>query len=187
MKRILLIDNYDSFTYNLFHYLESLGVEVEVVLNDKLSGVEPERYDALVLSPGPGLPEEAGDLMKIIEATAGRKPILGVCLGMQALALYSGGELYNQKVVKHGIQEKIHLEKSDLFDGLPSEVEVGLYHSWAVKEGSGDFKITARSASGTAMALENAKLNWYGVQFHPESVMTPEGRKILMNFISLIK
>lgn len=187
MKRILLIDNYDSFTYNLFHYLESLGVEAEVVLNDKMSAVEPDSYDALVLSPGPGLPEEAGDLMKIIESYAGMKPILGVCLGMQALALYSGGELYNQKVVKHGIQEKIHLEKSDLFNGLPPEIEVGLYHSWAVKEGNGNFRITARSSNGTVMALENTNLNWYGVQFHPESVMTPDGKKILMNFVSLIK
>ena len=184
MQRLLLLDNYDSFTFNLEHYLTGLGVQVEVVKNDALD-IDPLAYDGIVLSPGPGLPQDAGRMNELLSLAESKIPVLGVCLGMQAIAEFLGGELYNLPNVKHGIQETVQLLKSPLFEKLPEKIEVGLYHSWAVLEQSGDFQVTALSESGVAMALSNNDRKLYGVQFHPESVMTPLGKTILENFIRL--
>lgn len=184
MQRILLLDNFDSFTYNLHHYLDQLNVRVDVFRND---AVLPslDLYDKIVLSPGPGLPENAGVMMDLIKIVNGKKPILGVCLGMQAIAVELGGELYNQKQVKHGVDERIICERSVLYNGLAKEIQVGLYHSWAVKKGKGDFRITAISQDDIVMSIENEARKLYGVQYHPESIMTPEGLKILANFLGI--
>lgn len=148
--------------------------------NESISTIDI--YDKIVLSPGPGLPNEAGGMMDLIGQIDSKIPVLGVCLGMQAIAEYSGGTLYNQEEVKHGVAEKIQCEVSLLFKGLPSVMEVGLYHSWAVEE-KGEFVVTARSESGVVMAIENQERKLYGVQFHPESIMTPNGKDILHNFL----
>ncbi|MDG1742126.1 MAG: aminodeoxychorismate/anthranilate synthase component II [Crocinitomicaceae bacterium] len=184
MQRILLIDNYDSFTYNLAHYMEGEGVAVDIVLNDAFDCADLERYDKVVLSPGPGLPLDAGVLMDVVAACVGVRPVLGVCLGMQAIALHLGGSLYNQDVVKHGVAEFIELDSSSLFLGMSSPTQVGLYHSWAV-ESTGDFNVTARSKSGIVMALENTSKKLFGVQFHPESILTDDGRAVVRNFLAI--
>lgn len=142
-------------------------------------------YDKIVLSPGPGLPLDAGNMMRLIEEVGGEIPILGVCLGMQGIAKYLSGEIFNQEIVKHGVQEKVYCGVSELFSGIPNEIEVGLYHSWAVKEHS-NYSVTARSDSNVIMAIENTERKLYGVQFHPESVMTPNGMEIVKNFLRLI-
>jgi anthranilate synthase component 2 len=134
------------------------------------------------LSPGPGLPDEAGDLMSFLADSAGRIPIFGVCLGMQAMAIYLGGELYNQESVKHGVQITVDCTESVLFGH--SSIEVGLYHSWAIREG-GDYVVTAKSKDNVIMAIENMDRLMFGVQFHPESIMTPEGFQIIRKFINL--
>ena len=187
MQRILLLDNYDSFTYNLEHYLSSQEVKVDVVRNDELNGVDAicDKYDKMVISPGPGLPREAKGMMELIKMVHGKIPVLGVCLGMQAIAEFLGGELYNQKEVKHGVEETITIVESPLFEGLQSEINVGLYHSWSVLEGKGDFEITARTKNGVIMAIQNLASKMHGVQFHPESVMTPDGMQIIQNFLNL--
>lgn len=185
MKRILLIDNYDSFTYNLVHYLEALDCEVVVQFNDEIVFEEMDSFDGVVISPGPRLPAEAGRTLEFISAVLGKKPILGVCLGMQALALQLQGGLYNQKVVKHGVQEVIHCKDSVLFSGMPPSIDVGLYHSWAVDD-FGDFTVTAWSNSGVVMAFENEDKKVYAVQFHPESILTPQGHLILKNFLTKV-
>lgn len=182
LKRILLVDNFDSFTYNLVHYLESHDCSVDVCYNTAIPTGVANKYDAVVLSPGPGLPEESGDLKVFVAEFLGEIPILGVCLGMQALAVQLGGTLYNQQVVKHGVQESIITKRGVLFSQDDSEFEVGLYHSWAVSK-EGDYTITAESKNGTVMALENKSLRCYGVQFHPESILTPKGMEILENFL----
>ena len=181
MQQILLLDNFDSFTYNLEHYLIGLGVHVHVVRNNA-EIADLSKYDKIVLSPGPGLPNEAGCMMNALERADGEIPVLGVCLGMQAIALHLGGEIFNQEVVKHGVHESIECNDSVLFSGMPKRMEVGLYHSWAVKDCSG-YRVTAKSESGMVMGIENAGRKLYGVQFHPESVMTPNGIDILKNFL----
>lgn len=183
MKQVLLLDNYDSFTYNLKHYISNLGYDVEVIRNDCLD-IDISKYSHVVLSPGPGLPADAGVLMDLIQKVDSRIPILGVCLGMQAIAEYLGGSLYNQIQVKHGVSEKIFLDKVSFFNSLGREIEVGLYHSWAVNE-SGEFEVIARSEIGVVMAIQNNSRKMYGVQFHPESVMTQNGSEILENFLML--
>lgn len=183
MQQILLLDNFDSFTYNLEHYLIGLGNQVDVIRNNvEISNLS--EYDKIVLSPGPGLPEDAGGMMDILSRVEGKIPVLGVCLGMQAIALHLGGAIYNQDKVKHGVQENVICEKSVLFNGIPNLIQVGLYHSWAVKAHS-NYTISAKSESGVLMAIENVERKLYGVQFHPESVMTPNGKEILENFLSL--
>jgi len=186
LKRILLVDNYDSFTYNLVHYFESLDCKVTVLFNDQLDAIVTTEFDAVVLSPGPGLPAEAGQLLPFVHQILGKKPILGVCLGMQALALALGGALYNQKVVKHGLQEEIHTKSSVLFQEMEPTIAVGLYHSWAITE-DGDYEVTATSEHNIIMAIENEVKKCYAVQFHPESIMTPTGKKILGNFLKEIE
>ncbi len=183
MQRILLLDNFDSFTYNLAHYLRNLNVEVDVVRNNvPIQAVF--QYDKIVLSPGPGLPNEAGNMMELLQEVDGKIPVLGVCLGMQAIALHLGGELYNLNDVKHGVQESVTVKGASLFEGVPSRIDVGLYHSWAVRENS-NYEIIATSDSGVVMAIQNLERKLYGVQFHPESIMTPNGLNILENFVSL--
>jgi len=184
--RVLLIDFYDSFTYNLAHYLEALELDLKVVRYDQLSEFPFHEVDAIVLSPGPGLPNEKIGLNALLNALIGKKPILGVCLGMQALVEFLGGKLINQAIVKHGVQESIEISNQNgLFTKLPSCIQVGLYHSWMVS--CPESWITARSLAGVPMAFERSDLKLYGVQFHPESVLTPFGREILSNFIQIVQ
>ena len=186
MKRILLVDNYDSFTYNLAYYLEALGCSVATQFNDTVDLSSLFDFDAIVLSPGPGLPSEAGLMPEIIKTSLGKIPVFGVCLGMQGMAEFLDAEIYNQSEVKHGVQEEIGVSQVSLFNGVGECMEVGLYHSWAVSE-DGNFEVIARSKSGKVMAIQNEVLLCYGVQFHPESIMTPKGRMVLENFLATIK
>ncbi len=185
--KVLLLDNFDSFTYNLFHYLDALDCDVTVARNNAVSIEEIAFFDKIVLSPGPGLPNEAGKMSEIISFYASSKPILGVCLGMQALGEYFGGKLYNQSIVKHGVAEKCkHNFESKIFHKVPEIFEVGLYHSWAVNiSKTKELKATAYSENDILMAFEHQTLPIYGVQFHPESLMTTDGKTILQNFINI--
>ena len=184
--RVLLIDFYDSFTYNLAHYLESMNLQLTVCRYDALSTQLLETSAAFILSPGPGLPREKKGLEELLSEFIGKKPILGVCLGMQALVEHMGGTLENQNEVKHGVAEKINIQHHQgLFKHLPAQIEVGLYHSWKVV--CPQDWISATSQSGVPMAIERPELQVYGVQFHPESVMTPMGKEILRNFIQIVR
>ena len=186
MMKVLLVDNFDSFSFNLVHYLEKLDVEVTVETNVSVNTDELKNFDAIVLSPGPGLPRESGLLMEVIEkALELHKPMLGVCLGMQALALHFGDELYNQDLVKHGLQERISVDASSkLYKNLPEQFNVGLYHSWAVKLKEGSvLKSTAISENGVIMSLEHTELPVYGVQYHPESILSEFGLEVMANFL----
>jgi anthranilate synthase component 2 len=185
--KVLLVDNYDSFTYNLQHYLAQCGAQVEVRRNDALSLAEVALFERVVLSPGPGLPEAAGLTLPLIERYGKEKPILGVCLGCQALAQYAGGRLYNQQEVAHGIQRRMHRKgPSWLLDGLPAHLAVGLYHSWAVEAASlaAPWRCTAFRDTGALMALEHETLPLAGVQFHPESIMSEQGLRLLQNWLA---
>lgn len=188
--RILLLDNFDSFTYNLAHYCEGEGCLVDVIDNASFEPHELKNYNALIISPGPGLPKEAGVLMSVIKEALGINiPILGVCLGMQAIAEHFGGNLYNQDFVKHGVSEWITIssEEAVLFQGLENRQQVGLYHSWAVEiPEKGDLQPTSFSDSGVLMSLQHRELPIHGVQFHPESIMTTHGKEMLRNFLALV-
>lgn len=182
--RVLLIDFYDSFTFNLAHYLEALEVELLTKRYDQISASDFSQINAIILSPGPGLPHEKEGLAEILDNYVGKIPILGVCLGMQALVTHLGGTLQNQKKVKHGVSESIDVQgKSILFKNLPIQIEVGLYHSWQVC--CPQTWITASSKNGIPMAIELPEHKVYGVQFHPESIMTPNGMAILQNFLHI--
>lgn len=189
IMNILLIDNYDSFTYNLSQYLEEEGgddMEVTVWRNDQFDIDDVERFDKIVLSPGPGVPDEAGLLKAVIRRYAPTKPILGVCLGEQAIGEVFGAEIYNLNTVFHGIQSRVRIIASDyIFDNLSDSIKVGRYHSWVV--GKEDFpaelEVTAVSDEGQIMALKHRVYDVHGIQFHPESILTPEGRTIIRNFI----
>lgn len=184
--KIVIIDNYDSFVYNLSHLLKELGAEVTVKRNDQFRLEELEEFDKILLSPGPGVPEEAGLLLDVIRRYAGKKPILGVCLGEQAIGEVYGGKLTNLDEVFHGIQSPVTLTATDyLFEGLPSTIQVGRYHSWVVdqKDFPDCLEVTAVSEEGYIMALRHRTLDVRGVQFHPESVLTPEGKQMLGNWI----
>ena len=188
MTQILLIDNYDSFTYNLVHYLEELGAQVTVRRNDKLSLEEVEAFSHVVLSPGPGIPDEAGLLKEIIATYAATKKILGVCLGQQAIAEVFGGRLENLSEVYHGIASPIIIidPQATLFKDLPTEVVVGRYHSWVVSEALPEsLKVTARDHKGQIMAIEHKEYPVHAVQFHPESILTPSGKKMLANWLGV--
>ena len=186
MKKVLVIDNYDSFTYNLVHYLEDLGCEVVVKRNDKISLEEIEAYDRILLSPGPGIPEEAGLLKEIIRTYGPRKRIFGVCLGQQAIAEVYGGRLINLDKVYHGIATPAKIRQPDyIFEGLPATLMVGRYHSWVVDPELPDsLEATAVDENGQLMAIRHREYDIRAVQFHPESVLTPEGKQILQNWLN---
>ena len=186
--KVVIIDNYDSFTYNLSHLIKELGAEVAVLRNDqfKLSDLEP--YNKIVLSPGPGIPSEAGLLLDVIRTYAGKKPILGVCLGHQAIGEAFGGKLENLSDVFHGVATPCHIVVDDpIFSGVERDITIGRYHSWVVaKEGLPEcLEITAVSDEGQIMAWRHKTLNIRGIQFHPESVLTPDGKKMIQNFLFL--
>ncbi|WP_415326537.1 anthranilate synthase component II [Chryseobacterium sp. MMS23-Vi53] len=186
--KVLVFDNYDSFTYNLVQIIERvLNTKVDVVRNDEITLEEIGKYDKIILSPGPGIPEEAGILLDLIKEYASTKSILGVCLGQQAIAEAFGGSLINLSEIFHGVATSADLVKNDtkLFKNLSSGLEVGRYHSWAVNpEGfPEELEITAIDKDGMIMALQHKKYDVHGVQFHPESILTPDGEIIIKNFL----
>lgn len=186
--KVLIVDNYDSFTYNLFHIVQACNVEVDVVRNDQLNFESIKDYDKLILSPGPGLPSETENMYRLLEQFADKMPILGVCLGMQGMAEFFGAQLENQKSVKHGVQEKVMIQaESKLFKGVPQSFSAGLYHSWKVVTHSlpQNFICTSFSENDVLMSMEHTTLPLYGVQFHPESILTEHGNQIMMNFLNL--
>ncbi|MBC9813214.1 aminodeoxychorismate/anthranilate synthase component II [Crocinitomicaceae bacterium CZZ-1] len=184
--KVLIVDNYDSFTYNLYHYAVQCGVDVVVRRNDELLLDEVQEYDRIILSPGPGLPSEAPLMFDLLKTYGHQKPILGVCLGMQGIAEFYGGQLINQKQVKHGVQADVTVDNSSqLFKGLPPRIKVGLYHSWCVDATTlpDELKVTGISSEGVVMSFEHIDLPVFGVQFHPESVMTEAGLQMLNNYL----
>ena len=186
--KIAVIDNYDSFTYNLVHYLEDLDGKVTVFRNDELELEELESFDKILLSPGPGIPDEAGLLKEIIAKYASSKSILGVCLGQQAIGEVFGASLINLDKVYHGVATKVNQTVSDesLFNDLPDEFEVGRYHSWVVNPNNlpEALEITSTDENGEIMSLRHKTFDVRGVQFHPESVLTPHGKTILKNWLN---
>jgi anthranilate synthase component 2 len=186
MKKVFVIDNYDSFTYNLVHYLEELNCEVTVKRNDQFELEELENYPMILLSPGPGIPEESGLLKAAIARYAPTKKILGICLGQQAICEVFGGSLVNLDKVYHGIATPVHVIKEDiLFKGLPETFEVGRYHSWVVATPLPDeLEATSLDDQGQLMSLKHKSYNIHAVQYHPESVLTPLGKKILENWLN---
>lgn len=186
MKNILVIDNYDSFTYNLVHYLHDLGCEVTVKRNDKLSLEEVDSFEKILLSPGPGIPEEAGLLKAIIKKYGATKSILGICLGQQAIAEVYGGSIENLNKVYHGVSTSIERVNDDpiLYKNISNELEVGRYHSWVVsKKLPPDLIATSIDDKGEIMSLRHKTHDVRAVQYHPESILTPEGKKILKNWV----
>lgn len=190
--KILILDNYDSFTYNLVHLVDKLTSEpVEVYRNDKIPIDEISAYDKIILSPGPGLPKDAGIMPEVIQTYAIEKPILGVCLGHQAIGEAFGGKLINLKEVYHGVATPIQIieraENKDIFQNLPNEILAGRYHSWIIADEDfpDDLIVTSRDLNGQIMSIRHKTYPCFGVQFHPESVLTPEGETILKNWIAL--
>lgn len=185
--KVLVFDNYDSFTYNIVHALRELGVNPDVVRNDKILPEEAEKYDKIIISPGPGVPEEAGVLMQLLEKVAGKIPVLGVCLGHQAIGQHFGGRLLNLPEVYHGVSTPVEIIENDyLFNGLPEKIEVGRYHSWVVDNKdfpTDSLEVVARDDKGMIMALRHKEYDIRGVQFHPESVLTPQGITIIDNWL----
>lgn len=185
--RILVIDNYDSFVYNLAHYLEEMDCEVTVKRNDQFSLEEVESFDKILLSPGPGIPEDAGLMKKTIQRYASSKSILGVCLGHQAIAEVFGGTLKNLDHAFHGVATKTTIvsENEPLFKNLPNEILVGRYHSWIVSENGfpEELEITSIDGNNDVMSFRHRTLNLCGVQFHPESILTPQGKQIIKNWV----
>jgi anthranilate synthase component 2 len=187
--KILVFDNYDSFTYNLVHLVEKITHEkVDVFRNDEIALEDVNQYDKIILSPGPGIPEEAGLLLPLIKQYAATKSILGVCLGHQAIGQAFGGKLTNLSSVYHGIATPIQLSnvKSQLFEGFPNEFIVGRYHSWVVSDEyfPSELEVTARDEHNFIMALQHKTYDVQAVQFHPESVLTPDGEKIMRNWLN---
>lgn len=184
---ILVIDNYDSFTYNLVHLLQELDQPYLVVRNDKFDLKDVEKHDKILLSPGPGIPKEAGLLMELIRTYASRKSILGICLGQQAIAEVFGGTLYNMPKPLHGVSSTLEIidPEETLFTDFPSDSQVGRYHSWAVDRASlpDSLKITAQDPNGIIMGLRHTEFDIKGVQFHPESILTDNGRIIIENWL----
>ena len=194
MQRILVFDNYDSFTYNLVHLVEKiLHQKTEVFRNDEIPLDQVAEFDKIILSPGPGIPEEAGLLLPLIKQYASTKPILGVCLGHQAIGQAFGGNLVNLDTVYHGLATKIFLEKglaesahqNDWYQGLPTEPEVGRYHSWVVDTDGfpPSLEITSKDENGYIMSLRHRTYDVQGVQFHPESILTPLGEQMMRNWL----
>lgn len=194
VNKILILDNYDSFTYNLVQLVEEIiGGEVDVYRNDEISIDDVGRYDKIILSPGPGIPAEAGILLSLIKNYAPSKSILGVCLGHQAIGEVFGGQLTNLSKVFHGIKTTIKLmptvelsvNKNDWFKGLDAEIEVGRYHSWVINQQNvpAELEVTSVDSTGMVMSVRHREYDVQGVQFHPESVLTPNGRKMLENWL----
>ncbi|MCI5506226.1 MAG: aminodeoxychorismate/anthranilate synthase component II [Prevotella sp.] len=184
--KIVIIDNYDSFTYNLSHLIKEIGAEVTVIRNDQFTLNQLEPFDKIVLSPGPGIPSEAGLLLDVIKTYKGRKPILGVCLGHQAIGEVFGGTLENLSDVFHGVAtEGTQFSNDYIFDSLSKRITMGRYHSWVVSRENFPtcLEVTAVSDEGQIMALKHKNYDIHGIQFHPESVLTPEGKTIVRNFI----
>jgi anthranilate synthase component II len=184
--KVLVIDNYDSFTYNLVHSLKKFVNEVDVYRNDQINMKEINQYHKILLSPGPGIPDEANLLKPIIKQYAATKSIFGVCLGQQAIGEVFGGKLLNTKKVFHGVASDIEVIKDDiLFKGLSKIITVGRYHSWVVdhEDFPADLEITAQAPTGEIMALRHKSFDVRGVQFHPESVLTPFGDEIIKNWL----
>lgn len=186
--KILILDNYDSFTYNLVHMVRQLtGKAPDVYRNDKIPVGEVAKYDKILLSPGPGLPEESGILLKVIETYAESKSIFGVCLGLQAMAQSFGGRLFNLPEVYHGVASPISVTKGDepLFTGLPAVFQAGRYHSWVAERKSlpSCFAVTAESHEGHIMAIRHRDYDLSAVQFHPESILTEHGETIVKNWL----
>lgn len=190
MEKVLVLDNYDSFTYNLVHYIEANpNFEVDVFRNDKISIEDVGKYNTIILSPGPGLPKDAGILKEVIKTYASTKKILGVCLGMQAIGEVYGGQLNNLEHVFHGVASKLIVkDKSDLlFKGLPENFEIGRYHSWVVSNDNfpTELTITSIEENNQIMSIKHKEHNVYGVQFHPESILTENGKEIINNFLAI--
>lgn len=186
--KIVIIDNYDSFTYNLSHLVKELSADVTVFRNDKFLLNEIEQYDKIILSPGPGIPSEAGLLLDVIRTYRGRKPMLGVCLGHQAIGEVFGARLTNLSTVYHGVAtEGTQYGNDPIFRGMPKRIIMGRYHSWVVDSTSLPecLEVTAMSDDGYIMALRHRHYDIHGIQFHPESVLTPEGRQIVRNWLEL--
>ena len=190
--KILIFDNYDSFTYNLVHIVEKIiHAKVDVFRNNKISLEKIKQYDKIILSPGPGLPCESGLLLDLIKEYAASKSLLGVCLGQQAIAESFGGQLENLKQVYHGVATRINVHekrtvtKNDLFKSLPSQLEVGRYHSWIVSKNNfpSQLEVSAEDENGIIMALRHRTFDVQAVQFHPESVLTPMGERIMRNWL----
>ena len=188
--RILLVDNYDSFTWNLYHYLDQMAQEVVVLRHDEPGCLEVTRFDGVVISPGPGLPSDAGYTLEVIQRAAVQRPLLGVCLGMQAIAVAYGGELLNLGQVLHGRQcaTRIDCHEDPLFAAIPEQMKTGHYHSWVVNPTNlpGVLRPMARDQFGNMMALRHNTMPVYGVQFHPESVLTPYGLRLIENWTAIV-
>ncbi|SUX49025.1 anthranilate synthase component II [Chryseobacterium indoltheticum] len=185
--KVLVFDNYDSFTYNLVQMIEQItGEKVDVVRNDQIALEDIQKYDKIILSPGPGIPEEAGILLDVIKKYAPTKSILGVCLGQQAIAEAFGGSLINLTEIYHGVAtEAIQISKHKIFNDLPPTLEVGRYHSWAVNPENfpDELEITSTDSKGMIMSLKHKTFDVHGVQYHPESILTPDGKTIIRNFL----
>lgn len=185
--KILILDNYDSFTYNIVHAVRKLGLNPDVVRNDKITLPEIEDYDKIIISPGPGIPSEAGVLPALLKEYAGKKPILGVCLGHQAIAENFGAKLENLKEVYHGVQTMAYKTADDyIIDSFPKEFPIGRYHSWIVSNDDlpEELIVTSRDSEGNIMSLRHRDYDIHGVQFHPESLLTPDGVKVIEAFLS---
>ena len=185
-KKVLVIDNYDSFTYNLVHYMEDLDYEVSVVRNDEFSMDFVEKFDKILISPGPGIPDEAGQTKELIKRFCSTKSIMGVCLGHQAIGEVFGGKLKNLDSVFHGVATDIKIVSKDkVFKNIPKKIKVGRYHSWVVEKLNDNLEVLASDNDGNIMALRHKDYKVWGVQFHPESILTEYGKDILKNWLEL--
>lgn len=184
--KIAVIDNFDSFTYNLVHYIEEMGVSVDVFRNNELENIDLELFNKILLSPGPGIPDEAGELKEIIKKYAPTKSIFGICLGLQAIGEVFGGKLIQLNKVYHGVSTNaLKICDDYIFNNIPNEIQVGRYHSWVISEENlpTNLIITSTDENGLIMSLKHSYYDVRGVQYHPESILTPFGKKILKNWI----
>ncbi|MBL7877151.1 MAG: aminodeoxychorismate/anthranilate synthase component II [Cyclobacteriaceae bacterium] len=186
--KILVLDNYDSFTYNLVHLIRANGFSLDIIRNDKIDLSEIKKYDKILLSPGPGIPEEAGIMKPLVKEYGATKSILGICLGHQGIAEVYGASLYNIPSVLHGVTSmaQITSEEEYLFNGVPQTFQATHYHSWAVRPDSltPDLKVTSTNTEGMVMAISHVRYDVKGFQFHPESIMTPDGPKMIKNWLN---